>query len=256
MLQRLPVAGSLILRSSSWWIFENLLLTQVFTLGVVSSSAFWWRYCVTVRIGNIVVNCLRYHYSVRNWLLRRASRCSRCGKDSPARLLMLENKGFTSAQETDKLLWVNVAWSWCWPALSVVSICLLWMILLWECLTAAVLCKRIWFESLDLHWCGHKANPNQHDVCVIHDALQDFCLYLFVLLQLLCLRKCIMKFVRWIIVRSEVHNQMSTNGSWCFRIWVWWTGLESPPACAIYLWWCPTNSLLDCPPFVILHQAI
>ena len=53
----------------------------------------------------------------------------------------------------------------------------------------------------------YKPNPNQHDVCVIRDVLWDFCICFFVLVQLQCLRKCIMKFACLIIARSEVQSQ-------------------------------------------------
>ena len=58
-------------------------------------------------------------------------------------------------------------------------------------------------------------------------------------------------------------KSMSPSGSWSLKIRVWWTSLQSPQAWveeeeegAIYLWLCPTISLLECPPFVILHQLI
>ena len=54
MLQSLPVARSLMmLRSPLWWKFEDLL-TQV-----ASSFVFWWRYRVIVRVGILLVICIR-----------------------------------------------------------------------------------------------------------------------------------------------------------------------------------------------------
>ena len=64
-----------------------------------------------------------------------------------------------------------------------------------------VLCGRIWSESSDPS--GHKINTNQHYVCAIHDALQDFFLCLIDLSRHCCLRRCIMKFACWRIERSE-----------------------------------------------------
>ena len=51
-------------------------------------------------------------------------------------------------------------------------------------------------------------------------------------------------------------QSLSPNGSWCFKICVWWTSLESPPSrVCIVLWWCPTNSLLECLPCVTLASS-
>ena len=55
----------------------------MFTFGVVSSSVFWWRYCVIVHVGISVVKIF-------------------------LRLLMLVNERFLTATGTDKLLWVSV----------------------------------------------------------------------------------------------------------------------------------------------------
>ena len=57
---------------------------SVFKLGVGSSFVNKWVYCVNVHVGILVVQCPGNH-------------CS------PARLLMLENRGFTTAEQTDKL---------------------------------------------------------------------------------------------------------------------------------------------------------
>ena len=98
--------------------------------------------------------------------------------------------------------------SWYSPIVSVVSICLLWLIPLYACLQIGVLCWRTRSESSDLNCCGLTANPNRIVV---------------VLLQLRCLRRCIMKLACWTSARSEVLGQCSKN-------WIWWTCLGSPPA--------------------------
>ena len=159
---------------------------QFFTLGVASSFGTWWR-CVIVLVGILVAN---YFAILAVQLTGFCFELADAAKDSLARLLMPENKGFTTTEKlTNCFGWVWCA-SWCWPEVSVVSMCLLWMIQLRECLPTAVLCWRIWFESLDLNWWGHKADPNQHDVWVIHDVYRTSAfVYLRVLLQLRCLRR-------------------------------------------------------------------
>ena len=69
-------------------------------------------------------------------------------KDSPARLLILEEKDWQPQKKLTNCFEYVWCESWCWPVMSVVSICLLRTILLWGCLPSAVLCWRI-----DLnHW--------------------------------------------------------------------------------------------------------
>ena len=84
-----------------------------------------------------------------------------------------------------------------------------------------------------------------------HDAVYYFCLCLFVLLKLRCLRRCLMKFACWTIARSEVHYQClqmvpDVSGS-DFDEQAWSRLLAG----AIFLWSSPTSSILECPPSVM-----
>ena len=87
-----PVARSLMLLASFFFNSLGILPTQLFTLGVASSSVFWWKYCVIVHVGIRVAKFLR---NVRNQ--SRAMDCfcfalADVPKDSPTRLLMLGNE--------------------------------------------------------------------------------------------------------------------------------------------------------------------
>ena len=94
-----------------WWCSSRrygelfrVLLTQFFTLGSASSLIFSWKYCVTVHVGILIANFSRNQSWAMNWLFALAD----VAKNSRARLLVRENKRFITAEETDKLLWVNV----------------------------------------------------------------------------------------------------------------------------------------------------
>ena len=80
----------------------RILLTQVFTLGVACSLVFWSRYCVIVHVGILIASFESKQSYAMIWLLLRASRCSERFANT-----------FTHVHH-----------------LSVVSICLLWMLLL------------------------------------------------------------------------------------------------------------------------------
>ena len=104
-------------------------------------------------------------------------------------------------------------------------------------------CGHIWSGSLDLNWCGQKAHLNWQDVCVIHDALQDFCLCSFVSLQLRCHRRCKMQFACWIIAR--VRRCIINVSKWSLVFWelflMQMLGVAFRLRNATNLWWCPTN---------------
>ena len=76
-------------------------------------------------------------------------------------------------------------------------------------------------------------------MCVRHDALLDFCLCLFVVVQLRCLWRCVMKFACWTIARLEVRSQCVQMVLDVSGFLIRWTGLESPPA-----WWCNVSMIV------------
>ena len=87
---------------------------QFFTLGVASSFGTWWR-CVIVLVGILVAN---YFAILAVQLTGFCFELADAAKDSPARLLMPENKGFTTTEKlTNCFGWVWCA-SWCWPEVS------------------------------------------------------------------------------------------------------------------------------------------
>ena len=96
--------------------------------------------------------------------------------------------------------------SWFSPVVSVVSICLLWMILfLCGCLPICCVVPTylIWIIGFRLM---RSQSKSKLTLCVRDTWRIVGLLPSFVLLQLRCLRRCIMKIASWIIARSEVHS--------------------------------------------------
>ena len=227
LLQSLPSAWCLMMLKSPLWCLFEILLTQFFTPGVASSFVFWWMHCVAVHVGILVVQFLRDHCGAMNCpfvsrlqrqrnILRHVCSCGKIRDSKPQKRL------------TNCFGKMSCA-SWCWPGiLNFVSASVEWSYRL----PTAVLCWRIWLESLDLNWAR----------CV-----RDLWRSVGRLLSFVCFTAASSSSKMYVAVG------MLNSRTWCYGIWVCRKDLESLTACECKVSMVPTNSTLECISCVTVH---